>query len=124
MKIFQPRKKYQAPGIPRRCFLVRNNPHKQQISSSPAIPDRGFPSPVTKKNGFYTGAASTARHLYLCGGAGVSSTAKVPGSRQRRGVRPSHLSRGSGSVTRRVLQVIEAPRAVEKDQDESQKLTP
>uniref|UniRef100_A0A674GKZ0 Small ribosomal subunit protein eS19 n=1 Tax=Taeniopygia guttata TaxID=59729 RepID=A0A674GKZ0_TAEGU len=64
-------------------------------------------------------AASTARHLYLRGGAGVGSMAKVYGGRQRRGVRPSHFSRGSGAVARRVLQALEALKVVEKDQDGS-----
>lgn len=43
--------------------------------------------------------------------------AKVYGGRQRRGVRPSHFSRGSGSVARRVLQALEGLKMVEKDQD-------
>uniref|UniRef100_A0A8C3UVJ5 Small ribosomal subunit protein eS19 n=1 Tax=Catharus ustulatus TaxID=91951 RepID=A0A8C3UVJ5_CATUS len=68
--------------------------------------------------------ASTARHLYLRGGAGVGSMTKVYGGRQRRGVRPSHFSRGSGAVARRVLQALEALKVVEKDQDGGRKLTP
>uniref|UniRef100_A0A8B9RUX9 Small ribosomal subunit protein eS19 n=1 Tax=Accipiter nisus TaxID=211598 RepID=A0A8B9RUX9_9AVES len=76
------------------------------------------------ENWFYTRAASTARHLYLRGGAGVGSMAKVYGGRQRRGVRPSHFSRGSGSVARRVLQALEGLKMVEKDQDGGRKLTP
>ncbi|XP_023802277.1 40S ribosomal protein S19 [Cyanistes caeruleus] len=76
------------------------------------------------ENWFYTRAASTARHLYLRGGAGVGSMAKVYGGRQRRGVRPSHFSRGSGAVARRVLQALEALKVVEKDQDGGRKLTP
>ncbi|XP_014813349.1 PREDICTED: 40S ribosomal protein S19, partial [Calidris pugnax] len=76
------------------------------------------------ENWFYTRAASTARHLYLRGGAGVGSMATVYGGRQRRGVRPSHFSRGSGSVARRVLQALEGLKMVEKDQDGGRKLTP
>ena len=53
------------------------------------------------ENWFYTRAASTARHLYLRGGAGVGSMTKIYGGRQRNGVRPSHFSRGSKSVARR-----------------------
>ncbi|NXT29300.1 RS19 protein, partial [Syrrhaptes paradoxus] len=69
------------------------------------------------ENWFYTRAASTARHLYLRGGAGAGSMATVYGGRQRRGVRPSHFSRGSGAVARRVLQALEGLKMVEKDQD-------
>ncbi|XP_057276857.1 40S ribosomal protein S19, partial [Pezoporus wallicus] len=76
------------------------------------------------ENWFYTRAASTARHLYLRGGAGAGSLTKVYGGRQRRGVRPSHFSRGSGAVARRVLQALEALKMVEKDQDGGRKLTP
>lgn len=61
--------------------------------------------------------ASTARHLYLRGGAGVGSMTKIYGGRQRNGVRPSHFSRGSKSVARRVLQALEGLKMVEKDQD-------
>ncbi|KAM7319477.1 hypothetical protein ACRRTK_021160 [Alexandromys fortis] len=69
------------------------------------------------ENWFYTQAASTARHLYLLGGAGVGSMTKIYGGRQRNGVRPSHLSRGSKSVAHRVLQALEGLKMVGKDQD-------
>nr|XP_031312893.1 40S ribosomal protein S19 isoform X1 [Camelus dromedarius] len=69
------------------------------------------------ENWFYTRAASTARHLYLRGGAGVGSMTKIYGGRQRNGVMPSHFSRGSKSVARRVLQALEGLKMVEKDQD-------
>uniref|UniRef100_A0A9L0JCZ8 Small ribosomal subunit protein eS19 n=1 Tax=Equus asinus TaxID=9793 RepID=A0A9L0JCZ8_EQUAS len=76
------------------------------------------------ENWFYTRAASTARHLYLRGGAGVGSMTKIYGGRQRNGVMPSHFSRGSKSVARRVLQALEGLKMVEKDQDGGRKLTP
>ncbi|MXQ96154.1 hypothetical protein E5288_WYG020161 [Bos mutus] len=76
------------------------------------------------ENWFYTRAASTARHLYLPGGAGVGSMTKIYGGRQRNGVMPSHFSRGSKSVARRVLQALEGLKMVEKDQDGGCKLTP
>ncbi|EPY88262.1 hypothetical protein CB1_000185024 [Camelus ferus] len=66
------------------------------------------------ENWFYTRAA---RHLYLRGGAGVGSMTKIYGGRQRNGVMPSHFSRGSKSVARRVLQALEGLKMVEKDQD-------
>ncbi|XP_040610238.1 40S ribosomal protein S19-like [Mesocricetus auratus] len=61
------------------------------------------------ENCFYTLAASQHR-LY--------------GGQQRNGVRPSHFSRGSKSVTRCVLQVLEGLKMMEKDQDGGRKLTP
>ena len=66
---------------------------------------------------FSSHPASTARHLYLRGGAGVGSMTKIYGGRQRNGVMPSHFSRGSKSVARRVLQALEGLKMVEKDQD-------
>lgn len=72
---------------------------------------------VSQNEGFVLFAASTARHLYLRGGAGVGSMTKIYGGRQRNGVMPSHFSRGSKSVARRVLQALEGLKMVEKDQD-------
>ncbi|XP_040599787.1 40S ribosomal protein S19-like [Mesocricetus auratus] len=69
------------------------------------------------ENWFYTRAASRARHLYLLDGARVGSMTKVYGGEQRKGVRPSHFSRGSKSVARRFLQGLEGLKMVEKDQD-------
>ncbi|XP_038184230.1 40S ribosomal protein S19-like isoform X1 [Arvicola amphibius] len=78
------------------------------------------------ENWFYTRAASTPRHLYLRGGAGVGSMTKIYGGRQRQrnGVRPSQFSRGSKSVAHRVLQALKGLKMVEKDQDGGCKLTP
>ncbi|KAK7821097.1 hypothetical protein U0070_020459 [Myodes glareolus] len=76
------------------------------------------------ENWFYPRVASTARHLYLCGGAGVGSMTKIYGRRQRNSVRSSHFSRGSKSVARHILQALEGLKMVEKDQDGGRKLTP
>uniref|UniRef100_A0A8C9L0G5 Small ribosomal subunit protein eS19 n=1 Tax=Phocoena sinus TaxID=42100 RepID=A0A8C9L0G5_PHOSS len=65
-----------------------------------------------------------AQHLYLQGSAGVGSVTKIYAGRQRNGVMPSHSSRGSKSVARRVLQALEGLRMAEKDQDGGHKLTP
>ncbi|NWU47409.1 RS19 protein, partial [Dromas ardeola] len=96
---------------------------KEGFAHRPAL---AHPPPVLSRPRFPP--ASTARHLYLRGGAGVGSMATVYGGRQRRGVRPSHFSRGSGSVARRVLQALEGLKMVEKDQDgqvlAGRKLTP
>ncbi|XP_050002393.1 40S ribosomal protein S19-like [Alexandromys fortis] len=75
-------------------------------------------------NWFYTRAASTARHLYLRGGAGVGSMTKIYGGRQRNGVRPSHFSRGSKSVAKSVAPSPGGTENGGKDQDGGRKLTP
>ncbi|XP_067561227.1 small ribosomal subunit protein eS19-like [Pseudorca crassidens] len=76
------------------------------------------------ENWFYIQDASTAWHLYLQGGAGVGSMTKIYEVCQRHGVMPSHFSRGSKSVARRVLQALDGLKMVEKDQDGGFKLTP
>uniref|UniRef100_A0A2K6KWF9 40S ribosomal protein S19 n=1 Tax=Rhinopithecus bieti TaxID=61621 RepID=A0A2K6KWF9_RHIBE len=76
------------------------------------------------ENWFYTGAGSTAWHLYLRGGAGVGSMTKIYAGRQRNRIMPSHFSRGFNSVLPQVLQALEGLKMVEKDQDGDRKLTP
>nr|XP_056700376.1 40S ribosomal protein S19-like [Euleptes europaea] len=76
------------------------------------------------ENWFDTRAASTAWHLYLLGGAGVGFMTKIYGGRQCNGVMPSHFSRGSKSIARRVLQALEGLKMMEKDQDGDRKLSP
>ena len=77
----------------------------------PSVPEKGSQASLPSH------PASTARHLYLRGGAGVGSMTKIYGGRQRNGVMPSHFSRGSKSVARRVLHALEGLKMVEKDQD-------
>ena len=59
--------------------------------------------------------ASTVRHLYLRGGAGVGSMTKIYGGRKRNGVCPAHYSVGSKNVARKVLQALELLKMIEKD---------
>lgn len=74
---------------------------------------------------FYVRCASIARHLYLRSPAGVGALTKVYGGRYRRGVRPSHFCKASGSVVRKSLQSLEAIGWVEKDvYSNGRKLTP
>lgn len=60
-------------------------------------------------------SASTVRHLYLRGGAGVGSMTKIYGGRKRNGVCPAHYSVGSKNVARKVLQSLELLKMIEKD---------
>lgn len=64
---------------------------------------------------FSAPSASTVRHLYLRGGAGVGSMTKIYGSRKRNGVCPAHYSVGSKNVARKVLQALELLKMIEKD---------
>lgn len=64
---------------------------------------------------FAAPSASTVRHLYLRGGAGVGSMTKIYGGRNRNGVCPAHYSVGSKNVARKVLQALELLKMIEKD---------
>ncbi|XP_071324707.1 small ribosomal subunit protein eS19 isoform X1 [Trachinotus anak] len=75
------------------------------------------------ENWFYIRAASTVRHLYLRGGAGVGSMTKIYGARKRNGVCPAHYSVGSKNVARKVLQALELLKMIEKDPNGGRRLT-
>nr|Q9Y0H3.1 RecName: Full=Small ribosomal subunit protein eS19; AltName: Full=40S ribosomal protein S19 [Myxine glutinosa]AAD34164.1 40S ribosomal protein S19 [Myxine glutinosa] len=72
---------------------------------------------------YYIRTASVARHLYMRGGVGVGAMTKIYGGRQRNGTRPSHYSRGSRNVARKVLQSLEMLKMVEKDPNGGRRLT-
>uniref|UniRef100_A0A8C5BF41 Small ribosomal subunit protein eS19 n=2 Tax=Gadus morhua TaxID=8049 RepID=A0A8C5BF41_GADMO len=74
-------------------------------------------------NWYYVRAASTVRHLYLRGGAGVGSMTKIYGGRKRNGVCPAHFSVGSKNVARKVLQSLELLKMVEKDPNGGRRVT-
>ncbi|MEQ2189017.1 40S ribosomal protein S19, partial [Goodea atripinnis] len=76
------------------------------------------------ENWFYIRAASTVRHLYLRGGAGVGSMTKIYGGRKRNGVCPAHYSVGSKNVARKVLQALELLKMIEKIPNGGRRLTP
>ncbi|KAF4520069.1 hypothetical protein B566_EDAN007926 [Ephemera danica] len=72
---------------------------------------------------YYTRCAALARHMYIRSPVGVGSVTKIFGGRQRRGVRPSHFCRSSGSVARKALQSLEQLKLAEKTNDGGRRLT-
>ncbi|TYJ55744.1 hypothetical protein B9479_003520 [Cryptococcus floricola] len=56
---------------------------------------------------FYVRAAAVARHIYLRKSVGVGALAKLHGSKNRRGVRPSHHRDSATGVERTVVQSLE-----------------
>ena len=62
---------------------------------------------------WYIRAATLARHVYLHKSVGVGALCKLHGGPKNRGFRPSHHSRASASVQRKVLQSLEAIGVVE-----------
>jgi len=73
---------------------------------------------------FYTRCASTIRHLYIRGSAGVKTFQKVYGGRQRRGTKPSHFCLSSKSLARKVFQALENINLLEMDESGYRRLTP
>jgi small subunit ribosomal protein S19e len=63
---------------------------------------------------FYVRAASMARKVYLSGPIGVGAFKKIHGGNSRRGVKPNHFKRASGSVARACLKQLEAIGVVAK----------
>lgn len=57
---------------------------------------------------WYIRSASMLRKLYLKGPIGVSRLRKEYGGRIRRGVKPAHFRRSSGSIIRKILQQLES----------------
>jgi len=68
----------------------------------------------SSKDWFFVRCASIARHLYFRSPAGVGGLRKVFGGRERRGVRPAHYQKASGSVVRKALQALEAVKWIER----------
>ncbi|CAG8806485.1 13657_t:CDS:2, partial [Racocetra fulgida] len=67
--------------------------------------------------------AAVARHIYLRSGVGVGALRKLHGGRKRRGTRPSHHAKSSGSIARKVLQALEKINVLEKDSRGGRKIT-
>merc|ERR1712127_244247 len=64
---------------------------------------------------YYIRAASMARHLYIRAPCGVGAFRRVYGGRKNNGTAPSHFCISSGTVSRKVLQSLEALKMIEKD---------
>merc|ERR1711963_1099885 len=73
---------------------------------------------------YYTRCASVARHIYIRSPVGVKTITKIYGDRRSNGSTPSHWTRSSGSVARKVLQTLEQLKLVTKDPNGGRVLTP
>ncbi|MBI2547439.1 MAG: 30S ribosomal protein S19e [Candidatus Aenigmarchaeota archaeon] len=74
---------------------------------------------------WYVRSASILRRLYLDGPVGIARMRSYFGGKKRRGHKPAHFRRASGSIVRKILQQLEAAGMVEKNADrKGRKLTP
>merc|ERR1739842_265325 len=72
---------------------------------------------------YYVRCASTMRHLYIRGRAGVKSFQKIYGGRKRRGTKPAHFCPSSKSVARKVFQSLEKMGLLEQDESGFRRVT-
>lgn len=70
-----------------------------------------------------TPAAAVARHIYLRKSVGVGALAKLHGSANRRGVRPTHHRDSSTGVQRTVVQSLEKIGVLEQATDGGRKIS-
>jgi len=63
--------------------------------------------PPRNPDWWFVRAASMLRKLYIHGPLGVSRMRKFYGGRHRRGMSPPHFAKGSGAITRKIMQQLE-----------------
>ena len=74
---------------------------------------------------WYIRNASVLRRLYLDGSVGVERLRSYFGGKRRRGHKPAHFRKSSGSILRKILQQLETAGLVEKNPNKiGRKLTP
>ncbi|MDD3976890.1 30S ribosomal protein S19e [Methanomicrobium antiquum] len=64
--------------------------------------------PPKEEDWWYTRAASVMRRVYIDGPVGVQRLRSFYGGKKNRGTKPNQFKRGSGSVTRKLLQQLES----------------
>merc|ERR1712224_449322 len=72
---------------------------------------------------FYHRCAAVARHVYVRSPVGVGALKTIFGGRKRRGSRPNHHSKGSGSIARAALQQLQKINIVELNPEGGRILT-
>lgn len=70
--------------------------------------------PPVQKDFWHIRAASLLRRIYLNGPVGVEKLRTYYGGRKRRGTKPAHSRKASGSIIRKLLQQLEAAGLIEK----------
>jgi len=95
------KREYSQIKPPQWAFLVKTGVFKEK--------------PPSDSDWWYVRAASMLRKLYKSGKPiGIETFRVIYGGRQRRGSAPPHRRKGSGSITRKILQQLEEAGLVEK----------
>lgn len=71
--------------------------------------------PPEQPDWFYLRTASVLRKIYTDGPVGVQKLRSYYGGLHRRGHKPAHFAKGSGKLTRTILQQLEAAGYVKKE---------
>jgi small subunit ribosomal protein S19e len=79
--------------------------------------------PPQQEDWWYTRSASILRKVYLNQSIGVSKLRRFYGGRKNRGHKPEHKFKASGSVTRKILQQLEAAGFVKTEKGKGRKIT-
>ncbi|MEF8873299.1 MAG: 30S ribosomal protein S19e [Candidatus Thermoplasmatota archaeon] len=66
---------------------------------------------------WYDRVSAVLRSVYTEGPIGVAKLRGKYGGKQRRGSKPSHVEKGSGSIIRKCLQQLESESLIEKSED-------
>ena len=70
--------------------------------------------PPTEADWWYVRAGSVLRKISVIGPIGVNKLRRHYGGRKNRGHRPEHFYRGSGTITRKILQQLESAKLIAK----------
>lgn len=83
--------------------------------------------PPTQEDWWYTRSASIMRKVSMLGPIGTQKLKRKYGGRQNRGYAPAKFQPGSGNITRKILQQLEAAQLIKQVDKEGRKgrvLTP
>jgi len=108
-RIAEELKKAKEVKPPEWALFVKTGVHKER--------------PPTDSDWWYIRCASILRRLYVKGPSGVERLRTAYGGRKRRGVKPAHFAKGSGSIIRKALQQLEKAGLVEQEKGVGRKLS-
>ncbi|MBI2543177.1 MAG: 30S ribosomal protein S19e [Candidatus Aenigmarchaeota archaeon] len=80
--------------------FVKSGVHKERIPA--------------QEDFWYIRSASVLRRLYLDGPVGIEKLRSYFGGKERRGHKPAHFRKSSGSIIRKILQQLESAGLVDK----------
>ncbi len=89
--------------VPDWAMFVKTGVHKEKAPDQP--------------DWWYLRLSALLRSVYVKGPIGVSKLKGKYGGKQRRGSKPSHVAKGSGSIIREGLQQLESADLIEKGEE-------